>query len=62
MLGLFYFLFIFSILVMISVVTKIVLFIVAQPVADNIKHPITSIDKISFAIAFSYFMTYIKFF
>jgi hypothetical protein len=61
MLGLFYFLFIFSILV-ISVVTKIVLFIVAQPVADNIKHPITSTDKISFAIAFSYFMTYIKFF
>ena len=47
---------------MISVVTKIVLFIVAQPVADNIKHPITSTDKISFAIAFSYFMTYIKFF
>lgn len=62
MLVLTYFLFIFSILVIISVITKIILFIVAQPIANNIKQPITTVDKISFAIAFSYFMTYIKFF
>jgi hypothetical protein len=58
----FYFLFVFSILVVISITIKILLFIIAQPVVENIQHPLTSTDKIFFAIAFSFIMTYIKYF
>jgi hypothetical protein len=62
MFGLFYFLFVFVILVMISVVTKIIFFIIVPPLGDSVKQPITNYDKLFFAISFSYFMTYIKFF
>jgi hypothetical protein len=62
MLGLSYFLFVFAILVMISFVTKIIFFVVVPPSGDSLKKPITNYDKLFFAIAFSYFMTYIKFF
>jgi hypothetical protein len=62
MLGLVYFLFVFAILVMISVVTKIIFFVIVPSPGGSIKQPITNYDKLFFAISFSYFMTYIKFF
>jgi len=62
MLVLFYFLFVFAILVMINFFTKIVFFVLIPPPVDSIKQPITYYDKLLFAIAFSYFMTYIKFY
>jgi hypothetical protein len=59
---LFYFLFIFSILVMINFVTKILLFVVVESVNTIDKPPVTNLDKLYLAIAISYFVTYIKFF
>lgn len=62
MLILLYFLFIFSILVIINIVTKILLFIILNPVTDTIKPPATNLDKLFLAISISYLVTYIKFF